>query len=733
MIKNILNKSLKFRIIFALLMTLVALALTFQLKSHIQDARFLILYPTIFFMAWATGLSPAIMAVILSTAAIHLQSEKPNFSENLRLTIYFITSIGIAWMIEYNRRRENRFQNHLEKSSNAMTSIIEGMKDSFVSVDRNWKIIAVNRNYELSTNVSREESLGQNLWQVFPEAADNNYKYWIESHRVMSERIQVEFEEFYPPLNAWTEARIFPTENGIALFFRDISNRKNAENEIIANEKIFHKALKANEEKFETLANNIPQLSWMIDDKGFVFWYNQRWFDYTGTVLEEMQGWGWQKIIHPDYLEHVIVNLKKHLVSGEPWQDVYPIKGRDGKFRWFLSRATPIKNEDEKIIRWFATATDIDEQVKIEAELIESQHQFKRMADSIPHIIWTSKADGYLDFYNARYYEFTGMDYEKGELNQSWEPIIHPDDYQSTLEIWNKSLATGTPYHVEYRFRDRFSGGYRWFLGLALPVRDNSGEIVKWFGSCTDIEDQKHLAEKIKNQKEDLQDALLARDEFLSIASHELKTPLTSLKLHSQIFKRGILKGIPEAYSHRRIDALAGQVEKQVFKLNRLVDDMLDISRIRTGKLTLQPQKFDLNELINEVLEILNEQFIFSNYPKPIINKDFESISVFWDRIRIEQVLINLLTNAIRYGNGKQIHLTIKTTEDIISLNLKDHGIGIAKENLDKIFYRFEKIKNPYEVSGLGLGKQIVDAHAGKLWVESELGVGSEFKIEMPR
>jgi glucose-6-phosphate-specific signal transduction histidine kinase len=148
MIKNILNKSLKFRIIFALLMTLVALALTFQLKSHIQDARFLILYPTIFFMAWATGLSPAIMAVILSTAAIHLQSEKPNFSENLRLTIYFITSIGIAWMIEYNRRRENRFQNHLEKSSNAMTSIIEGMKDSFVSVDRNWKIIAVNRNYE---------------------------------------------------------------------------------------------------------------------------------------------------------------------------------------------------------------------------------------------------------------------------------------------------------------------------------------------------------------------------------------------------------------------------------------------------------------------------------------------------------------------------------------------------------------------------------------------------------
>ncbi|MBC7539899.1 MAG: PAS domain S-box protein [Bacteriovorax sp.] len=732
-----MNKPLKFRIYFAILLSAVALLLYIQLTPYVQGIKFLILYPIIFLIAWVSGLYPTLIAISLTTIIVHFRSGSSDFTEYLRLAIYLVTSICITWMIEYNRRREKEILTNLLKSTTEMTSIIEGMKDSFVSVDRNWKIVAVNRNYELSTNVSREKSIGKVLWQVFPEAANNNYNYWIESNRVMNTGVPVEFEEYYPPLNIWTEARIYPTDNGIALFFRDISKRKNAEIELIQNEKIFNKILKANEEKFESLANNIPQLSWMNDDQGNVFWYNQRWFDYTGTTIEDMQDQGWRKVHHPDYLEYVLRNFNNHLISGEPWEDVYPIKGKDGQFRWFLSRATPVKNEDGTILRWFGTHTDIDEQVKIEAELSESQYHFKRLADSIPHIIWTSKADGQLDFYNARYYEFTGVEQSNGELEQSWEALIHPDDYKRTIEIWNKSLASGTPYQIEYRFKDRFTGGHRWFLGLALPVKDYTGEIIKWFGSCTDIDDQKHLAEKIETQKEDLQNALIARDEFLSIASHELKTPLTSLKLHSQIFKKGVDKGIPDAYSAKRIDSLAEQVEKQVSKLNRLVDDMLDISRIRTGKLTLQPQNFDLNELINEVFEILNGQFTSSNYLEPIFKKDVESISVFWDRIRIEQVLINLLTNAIRYGNGKQIHLTLTTTDNKVFLNLKDNGIGIAKENLDKIFYRFEKIKNPNEVSGLGLGlfisKQIVDAHAGKLWVESELGVGSEFKIEMPR
>ena len=717
------------------------------------------------------------------------------------------------------------------------------MQDAFCLVDKDWKIILVNQNYEHITRSKRSDHIGKYFWDIYPEMNSPTSTYWREYKKVRDTKQASEFEAFYSPLHLWTEVRANPTsQGGIALFFRDITQKKLAEENaaksdirfkeladsmpqivfisdkngfpeylnkqwyeytglseatlgnmnwdlvihpedliLIAEEwrkctseerplsincrlkttdgnyrwqlvrsvpirnkqneienwfgtstdihelRTTQEELKNNEEKFEALANNIPQLAWMGDGEGWVFWYNQRWIDYTGETLENMEGWQWNKVHHPDHVHRVTEGFKRHLISGKPWEDIYPIRGKNGTYRWFLSRATPIRNKEGKIIRWFGTNTDIDEQVKIEAMLNESQNHFRQLANSIPHIVWTAHADGYLDFYNDRFYEFTGMT-ETDEIEQSWESIVHPEDYARTLEIWDHSLKTGEPYHIEYRLKGR-DEKYRWFLGLALPVRDNQKDIVKWFGSCTDIDDQKHLATE-------LVDALDTRDEFLSIASHELKTPLTSLKLHSQMFKKRIARHIPNAYSPECIDALATQVDKQTSKLNRLVDDMLDISRIRTGKLTLRAEEFNLCSLVDDVFGILKEQFLSSNCPLPIFNCPYPQIKVTWDRVRIEQVLLNLLTNSIRYGKEKQVYLSVESTESNISISVKDQGIGIASENLEKVFDRFEKIRNPSEVSGLGLGlyisKQIIEAHHGKIWVESEVGVGSEFKIILP-
>lgn len=225
------------------------------------------------------------------------------------------------------------------------------------------------------------------------------------------------------------------------------------------------------------------------------------------------------------------------------------------------------------------------------------------------------------------------------------------------------------------------------------------------------------------------------RDEFLSIASHELKTPLTSLKLQSQIMIRNLKRGNTEALSKEKISTFIELLDVQTSRLNRLVDDMLDISRLRTGKFQVDKEKMDLQEAINSALEKLNHQFLEhhsslqTEISGPIIGE--------WDRLRIEQVITNLLTNAIRYGNQRPIKIKAYKDLNFAYIEVIDQGRGIIRDNFEKIFERFERAgMSANESSGMGLGlyiaKQIVDAHNGTISLESELQKGSTFTVKLP-
>lgn len=227
-----------------------------------------------------------------------------------------------------------------------------------------------------------------------------------------------------------------------------------------------------------------------------------------------------------------------------------------------------------------------------------------------------------------------------------------------------------------------------------------------------------------------------ARDDFLSIASHELKTPLTSLKLQGEVMKRMINKGDEKALSKEKVINLVNHIENQTTRLTRLVDDMLDISRIRTGKLRVEKSQIELCEVVNDVIDRLKPQFAKNSITVPQVESDAKIIGN-WDRFRIEQVVTNLLTNAIRYGKNNPVKVRITKLPPYACIEVIDQGIGIAKENVGKIFDRFERAAmSANEVSGLGLGlyitNQIVLAHKGRIEVESELGKGSTFKVLLP-
>jgi signal transduction histidine kinase len=228
--------------------------------------------------------------------------------------------------------------------------------------------------------------------------------------------------------------------------------------------------------------------------------------------------------------------------------------------------------------------------------------------------------------------------------------------------------------------------------------------------------------------------ALAARNEFVSIASHELKTPMTSLKLQTQLMKRNLELGRSEAFTMKKVGEFITNSEKQIGRLVRLVDDMLDFSMIDSGKLSMRKERTDLGALVLEVYERLKEQLESKG-----CETHLEILSDTWlevDRFRIEQVITNLLTNASRYGEGKPITIQVASNAEFAWVSVADRGRGIAEGDLERIFNRFERAVSPNEVAGLGLGlyisRQIVEAHRGKIRVESKLGVGSKFKVELP-
>ena len=368
---------------------------------------------------------------------------------------------------------------------------------------------------------------------------------------------------------------------------------------------------------------------------------------------------------------------------------------------------------------------DITERKRTEEALKESEQQFRTLADTIPQLVWMAQEDGSVFWYNKRWYDYTGA--TPGQMEGwDWQSLHDPLDLPRILEQWRTALRTGQPLDIEFSLKGA-NGHYRWFLTRVTPVRNTQGEIVRWFGTNTDIDDQ-------KKYQEELAKAVKSRDEFLSIASHELKTPLTSLKMQAQIRKRTLAKGDLSRFTPEGLQRMANDDEKQVNRLIRLVDDMLDISRLSTGKFALQLEQTDLSALVKEVIDRFSLEL--QSLGSAVFLDSCDSVIGNWDRYRLEQVFTNLLTNAMKYGDNKSIHVSIGIQDSKANLTITDQGIGIAKKDQERIFQQYERAISGTSISGLGLGlyivKQIVESHGGRIWVESELGHGSSFIVELP-
>ncbi len=246
--------------------------------------------------------------------------------------------------------------------------------------------------------------------------------------------------------------------------------------------------------------------------------------------------------------------------------------------------------------------------------------------------------------------------------------------------------------------------------------------------------EQEVLLDELRSTKGELEDAVRMRDDFMSIVSHELKTPLNTLILEVQLRKLQLGRKNLAAFSEDKLRQMVDKDERQIQSLIRLIDDMLDVSRIRTGKLSIRPSRLDLGKLAASVVENFAPQMeacgctLLFQRPEPMMG--------VWDEFRIEQVLANLLTNAMRYGAGKPVQVNVSATPTTACIEVRDQGIGISQKSLDKIFCQFERAEGSESSAGLGLGlfiaEQIVKAHNGRIQVESEEGKGALFRVLLP-
>lgn len=257
-------------------------------------------------------------------------------------------------------------------------------------------------------------------------------------------------------------------------------------------------ALRKSEDGLRIVIDTIPAMAWSVLPDGAVDFLNQRWLDYAGVSLEQYIE-APMRAIYPEDTPRALEKWLAAMAAGEPYEDEMRLRRADGEYRWFLIRTVPLRDERGNIVKWYGTSTDIEDRKRAEDALRDSEDRLRHVVDTIPAIVWSALPDGAVDFVNDRWLQYTGLSREDS-LGWRWTAAIHPDDFARTTDYWRTVLVSGEPAEFEQRLR-RSDGEFRWFLCRYVPVRDDSGKIVRWYGTCTDIEDRKQAEDTLRRNQ----------------------------------------------------------------------------------------------------------------------------------------------------------------------------------------------------------------------------------------
>nr|WKN39245.1 PAS domain S-box protein [Tunicatimonas sp. TK19036] len=491
---------------------------------------------------------------------------------------------------------------------------------------------------------------------------------------------------------------------GILFTLRDITKKKLTED-----------ALRGSEIRFKALVEASSQIVWTTEVTGEVREDSPSWRKFTGQTYEQWKGYGWLEAIHPEDRARVAAEWQTALQQEVTLTTEYRLKNAVDEWRWTLVRAVPLRNG--KIYGWVGMNSDITVQKKAEEAVRESESRLKQLTESLPQLVWTCQPDGSCDYLSKQWVEYTGIP-EEEQLGFAWLEQLHPDDREATIAAWNQAVETNTDFRVEFRIRCH-DGQYRWFDTLATRLYDVEGQLLKWFGTNTDIEDKKQIELENKRVNDEL-------DKFVYSASHDLRSPLVGIMGLLSVARNSVEQ---PALIQEYLNKMQGCTEK----LDAILQSILEYSY--NNRYDLKIEAVDIRTLVDDCFTNLADVPGIRAVEKRI--EVHQSKKLQLDRHRLELIFKHLLKNAIQFRDTHKqhstIHITVKVA-DSLEISVRDNGTGIKRAHLPKVFDMFYRASNQSQGAGLGLyiTKEVVTKLKGKIEVQSHLEKGTIFIITIP-
>ena len=428
--------------------------------------------------------------------------------------------------------------------------------------------------------------------------------------------------------------------------------------------------------------------------------------------------------------EHLDLAARAALETGKEQRGAFELASSEGP-RCYEHAASPIVGIDGRANAVVIAARDVTDRLRAESALRESERNFRMVTEALPHMIWSARADGFSDYYNTRFLQYLGTTLQQMQ-GWTWTTMLHPQDVARAMEAWTRAFTSGDTFTAEFRLRRAVDGMYRWHVAHATPIRDESGRVVRWFGTCTDVHEEREHLRELAEAKAALEQATLAKDQFLSVLSHELRNPVAPV-----LMTAGMLEADPSV--PEPVQAELRMIRRNVQMQVRLIDDLLDITRIGRGKLELRREPARVHELLRQTSQMCQADLRDKRIE---LRADLRATNdgAYVDPARLQQVFLNVLKNAIKFtpAGGSITVTTTNAPDQALRVEVTDTGIGIDPGNLATIFNAYEQGGTAVtrRFGGLGLGlaicKALVEAHGGRITAHSEgAGCGATFLIEL--